>query len=47
MWVKVEVYCGLNNYMLDGEDWYDKEEWGLIEDLKKGEDEVEEDVGMI
>ena len=27
----------------DGEDWYDKEEWGLTEDLKKGQDEEEED----
>jgi hypothetical protein len=29
--------------MSDGEDWYDKEEWGLDEDLKKGQDEEEED----
>jgi hypothetical protein len=29
--------------MSDGEDWYDKEEWGLTEDLKKGQDEEEED----
>jgi len=29
--------------MSDGEDWYDKEEWGLEEDLKKGQDEEEED----
>jgi hypothetical protein len=28
--------------MSDGEDWYDKEEWGLEEDLKKGQDEDEE-----
>jgi hypothetical protein len=29
--------------MSDGEDWYDKEAWGLVEDLKKGQDEEEED----
>ncbi|VBB80049.1 Putative protein of unknown function [Podospora comata] len=45
MWAKAEAHCGPNNHMSDGEDWYDKEEWGLTEDLKKGEDEVEEDVG--
>lgn len=27
----------------DGEDWYDKEYWGLEEDLKKGENEEDED----
>ncbi|KAL8736218.1 MAG: hypothetical protein Q9166_000373 [cf. Caloplaca sp. 2 TL-2023] len=31
--------------MSDGEDWYDKEEWGLEEDLRKGHDEEEDDVG--
>ncbi|KAI4249536.1 MAG: hypothetical protein L6R42_008943 [Xanthoria sp. 1 TBL-2021] len=31
--------------MSDGEDWYDKEEWGLEEDLRKGHDEDEDDVG--
>lgn len=30
--------------MFDGEDWYDKEEWGFMEDLKKGQDEEEEDM---
>ncbi|KAK4195208.1 RXT2-like protein [Triangularia verruculosa] len=45
MWAKAEAHCGPNTHMSDGEDWYDKEEWGLAEDLKKGEDEVEEDVG--
>ncbi|KAK0742337.1 RXT2-like protein [Apiosordaria backusii] len=45
MWSKAEAHCGPNAHMSDGEDWYDKEEWGLTEDLKKGEDEVEEDVG--
>lgn len=43
MWSKAEAHCGPNRDMSDGEDWYDKEEWGLSEDLKKGEDEVEED----
>lgn len=42
-WSKAEAHCGPNRDMSDGEDWYDKEEWGLEEDLKKGEDEVEED----
>lgn len=42
-WAKAEAHCGLNRDMSDGEDWYDKEAWGLTEDLKKGEDEVEED----
>lgn len=31
--------------MSDGEDWYDKEKWGLEEDLRKGHDEEEDDVG--
>ncbi|KAL8854555.1 MAG: hypothetical protein Q9221_000590 [Calogaya cf. arnoldii] len=31
--------------MSDGEDWIDKEEWGLEEDLRKGRDEDEDDVG--
>ncbi|KAL8802418.1 MAG: hypothetical protein Q9182_003841 [Xanthomendoza sp. 2 TL-2023] len=31
--------------MSDGEDWYDKEEWGLDEDLRKGHDEDEDDAG--
>ncbi|KAL8719710.1 MAG: hypothetical protein Q9225_003310 [Loekoesia sp. 1 TL-2023] len=31
--------------MSDGEDWYDKEEWGLEEDLRKGHDEEEDDPG--
>jgi hypothetical protein len=42
-WAKAEAHCGPNRDMSDGEDWYDKEEWGLTEDLKKGEDEPEED----
>ncbi|KAL8899256.1 MAG: hypothetical protein Q9192_001669 [Flavoplaca navasiana] len=31
--------------MSDGEDWYDKEEWGLEDDLRKGHDEDDDDVG--
>lgn len=42
-WAKAEAHCGSNRDMSDGEDWYDKEEWGLTEDLKKGQDEEEED----
>ncbi|KAG5951453.1 hypothetical protein E4U53_003068 [Claviceps sorghi] len=42
-WAKAEAHCGPNRDMSDGEDWYDKEEWGLTEDLKKGHDEEEED----
>jgi hypothetical protein len=39
-WAKADGHVG---EMSDGEDWYDKEEWGLTEDLKKGQDEEEED----
>ena len=39
-WCKAEGHIG---EMSDGEDWYDKEEWGLEEDLKKGHDDEEED----
>ncbi|KUJ20573.1 uncharacterized protein LY89DRAFT_715948 [Mollisia scopiformis] len=39
-WAKAEVHV---RDMSDGEDWYEKEEWGLDEDLKKGQDEEEED----
>lgn len=42
-WSKAEAHSGENRDMSDGEDWYDKEEWGLTEDLKKGQDEEEED----
>ncbi|KAH8598802.1 RXT2-like protein [Bisporella sp. PMI_857] len=42
-WAKAEAHVGVNRDMSDGEDWYDKEEWGLDEDLKKGENEEEED----
>ncbi|KAI1095650.1 RXT2-like protein [Rostrohypoxylon terebratum] len=42
-WAKYEAHVGPNRDMSDGEDWYDKEEWGLEDDLKKGQDEEEED----
>lgn len=39
-WAKAEGHVG---EMENDEDWYDKTEWGLDEDLKKGQDEEEED----
>lgn len=39
-WCKAEGHVG---EMSDGEDWYDKEEWGLDEDLRKGQEEDDED----
>lgn len=42
-WSKAEAHVGPGREMSDGEDWYDKEEWGLTDDLKKGQDEEEED----
>lgn len=39
-WAKAEAHVG---EMSDGEDWYDKEEWGLEQDLMKGKDEEEDD----
>ncbi|KAI1177996.1 RXT2-like protein [Nemania sp. FL0916] len=42
-WSKYEAHVGPNRDMSDGEDWYDKEEWGLDEDLKKGQDEEEDE----
>ena len=45
-WCKAEGHVG---EMSDGEDWYDKEEWGLEDDLRKGEaDErlADDDVGV-
>lgn len=39
-WSKAEGHVG---ELSDGEDWYDKEEWRLTEDLKKGQDEEEEE----
>lgn len=42
-WSKAEAHRG---EMSDGEDWYDREEWGLSEDLKKGHDEEEEETAQ-
>ncbi|KAL9614838.1 MAG: hypothetical protein Q9167_000671 [Letrouitia subvulpina] len=39
-WCKAEGHLG---EMSDGEDWYDKEEWGLEEDLRKGHDDEEDE----
>jgi hypothetical protein len=39
-WAKAEAHVG---ELSDGEDWYDREEWGLSDDLCKGQDEEEED----
>lgn len=39
-WCKAEAHVG---EMSDGEDWYDKEEWSLDEDLKKGHEEEEDE----
>ena len=39
-WCKAEGHVG---EMSDGEDWYDKEEWGLEEDLRKGHNDDDED----
>ncbi|MCJ1395178.1 hypothetical protein MMC18_008059 [Xylographa bjoerkii] len=39
-WCKSEGHVG---EMSDGEDWYDKEEWHLEEDLKKGQLEEEDE----
>jgi hypothetical protein len=39
-WSKAEAHVG---EMSDGEDWYDKEEWSLEQDLTKGRDEEEDD----
>lgn len=41
-WCKAEAHTG---EMSDGEDWYDKEEWGLDEELKKGQLEEDDDAG--
>ena len=42
-WAKAEPHCGPDGDGVEGEDWYDKERWGLTDDLKKGENEVEEE----
>ena len=41
-WCKAEGHVG---EMSDGEDWYDKEEWALDEDLKKGHEDEDDDAG--
>ncbi|KAK1634489.1 RXT2-like protein [Colletotrichum phormii] len=46
-WSKSEAHSGANRDMSDGEDWYDKEKWGLTDDLKKGQDDEEEDTGTV
>jgi len=43
-WCKAEGHVG---EMSDGEDWYDKEEWGLEEDLEKGHNDEEGDNNAI
>jgi len=43
-WCKAEGHVG---EMSDGEDWYDKEEWGLEEDLEKGHNDEEGDNSAI
>ena len=40
-WCKADGHVG---EMSDGEDWYDKEYWGLDEDLRKGHDDEEDEV---
>lgn len=42
-WCLAEGHVG---EMSDGEDWYDREEWGLTEDLIKGKDEEEDDTAV-
>jgi len=42
-WSKAEAHVG---EMSDGEDWYDKEEWGLEQDLAKGRDEEDDDTAV-
>jgi len=43
-WCKAEGHVG---EMSDGEDWYDREEWGLDGDLGKGREEDEGDEGDV
>lgn len=43
-WAKAEGHVG---EMSDGEDWYDMEEWGLKDPLKKGEEEPEEEANTV
>jgi len=39
-WCKAEGHVG---EMSDGEDWYDREEWGLEQDLVKGREEEDDE----
>jgi len=43
-WAKAEGHVG---EMSDGEDWYDMEEWGLKDPLKKGEEEPDEEINTV
>lgn len=43
-WCKAEGHVG---EMSDGEDWYDKEEWGLEEELEKGHNDEDGDTNAI
>lgn len=42
-WCKAEGHVG---EMSDGEDWYDREEWDLDQDLLKGRDEEDDDTAV-
>lgn len=42
-WAKADGHVG---EVSDGEDWYDKEEWGLDSDLVKGREEEEDDAAV-
>lgn len=42
-WAKAEAHVG---QMKDGEDWYDKVEWGLDADLVKGRDEEDDEAAV-
>lgn len=42
-WSKAEAHVG---ELSDGEDWYDKEAWGLEQDLMKGRDEEDDDTAV-
>lgn len=42
-WAKADGHVG---EMSDGEDWYDKEEWGLEQDLAKGREEDEDETAI-
>lgn len=42
-WSKAEAHVG---ELSDGEDWYDKEEWNLEQDLVKGRDEEDDETAV-